>query len=61
MASVREALATSMTLEQCWTISEIWYAGRLDLDYERPPVDYFQRLLRGAGLVGEAWSLLPPS
>jgi len=50
-----------MTLEQCWTISEIWYAGRLDLDYERPPVDYFQRLLRGAGLVGEAWSLLPPS
>jgi hypothetical protein len=60
MKSVRETLATSMTLDQCWTISETWYAGRLDVDYQRPPLDHFQRLLREAGLVGEAWSLSPP-
>jgi len=61
MASAGETLATSMTLDQCWIISETWYAGRLDTDHQRPPLDHFQRLLGGAGLVGDAWSLTPPS
>ena len=61
MTSVGETLATLMTLDQCWAISETWYAGRLDPDYQRPPIDHFKRLLQGAGLVGEAWSLSPPS
>ena len=54
-----EAMAASMTLDQCWSISETWYEGRLDVDYERPPADHFQALLRGAGLVGDTWSLSP--
>jgi hypothetical protein len=61
MGSAGETLVTSMTLDQCWAISETWYAGRLDLDYQRPPLDHFQRLLREARLVGDAWSLSPPS
>ena len=61
MSSAGETLATSMTLDQCWAISETWYAGRLDLNYQRPPLDHFQRVLGGAGLVGDAWSLSPPN
>jgi hypothetical protein len=57
--SAGEPMAASMTLDQCWSISETWYEGRLDLDFERPPVDHFQALLRDAGLVGDAWSLSP--
>jgi hypothetical protein len=49
-----------MTLDQCWSLSETWYAGRLDLGYERPAMEHFQRLLREAGLVGDGWSLTPP-
>ena len=60
MMSFGEALAASMALDQCWTLSETWYEGRLDVDYERPPLEHFQRLLGHAGLVGEAWSLAPP-
>ena len=48
-----------MTLDQCWSISETWYEGRLDVDYERPPVAHFQALLGAAGLAGDAWSLSP--
>ena len=52
-----------MTVEQCWAVSEHWYAGRLDLGYARPAPTHFQALLRGVGLAGEAWSLTgaPPS
>jgi hypothetical protein len=60
MTSIGEALAASMTLDQCWALSETWYEGRLDLDYLRPPLEHFQQLLSRAGLVGEAWSLSPP-
>jgi hypothetical protein len=56
-----ESLVACMTLDQCWTLSETWYAGRLDRHYQRPPLDSFQELLRRAGLVGEAWSLTGPS
>jgi len=60
MSSAGKALATSMTLDQCWHISETWYSGRLDLGYQRPPLDHFQRVLGRAGLIGDAWSLSPP-
>jgi hypothetical protein len=46
-----------MTLDQCWSLSRTWYAGRLDLDYRRPGVEHFQALLGAAGLVGDAWAL----
>jgi len=49
MTSAGETLATSMTLDQCWAISETWYAGRLGLDYQRPPLDYFSDFYRGLG------------
>ena len=55
-----ESLAGCMTLDQCWTLSETWYAGRLDRHYQRPRLDSFQELLREVGLVGEAWSLTGP-
>lgn len=61
MASAGEELAGVMRLDQCWGLCERWYAGRLELDYRRPPGDHFQRLLREAGLAGEAWSLTPPA
>lgn len=50
-----------MTLDQCWRLSATWYAGRLDAGYERPPAEHFQRLLRGVGLAGDAWSLAAPA
>jgi len=50
-----------MTLDQCWALSERWYEGRLDLDSQRPAAAHYQALLSGAGLTGEAWSLIPPS
>jgi hypothetical protein len=49
-----------MTLDQCWRLSETWYAGRLAREYDRPAREHFQRLLAAAGLVGDAWSLTPP-
>ncbi|HTP24189.1 MAG TPA: hypothetical protein VMK12_00835 [Anaeromyxobacteraceae bacterium] len=49
-----------MTLNQCWALSETWYAGRFDIGYQRPLLDHFQRLLQGVGLVGDAWALSPP-
>jgi hypothetical protein len=52
-----ESLAGFMTLDQCWTLSDGWYAGRLDRHYQRPPLDRFQELLNRAGLVGEGWLL----
>ena len=47
MMSAGDTLAASMTLDQCWAICKTWYARRLDLDYQRPPLDDFQRLLGG--------------
>jgi len=49
-----------MTLDQCWALSENWYAGRLGANYERPPAAHFQALLGAVGLTGDAWSLAPP-
>jgi hypothetical protein len=60
MSKAREDMASSMTLDQCWALSASWYAGRLDIGYQRPPLDHFQRLLHGVGLVGDVWSLSPP-
>lgn len=60
MTEAKASLAGVMTLDQCWAISETWYEGRLDLDYERPPLAHFQGLLRGVGLVGDTWALEPP-
>jgi hypothetical protein len=61
MADAGRSLAGVMTLDQCWQVSETWYAGRLDLGYQRPALDSFQSLLRGAGLTGDAWSLTVPA
>jgi hypothetical protein len=61
MTKAGTALVGVMTLDQCWAISETWYAGRLDLGYQRPPVEHYQSLLAGVGLVGNAWSLTPPA
>jgi hypothetical protein len=55
-----EPMAAFMTLDQCWRLSRNWYEGRLDVEYERRPVDHFQALLGAAGLTGDAWSLSPP-
>jgi len=60
MAQAGEKLPAFMTLSQCWALSETWYRGRLDIGYQRPPLDHFQRLLQQAGLVGDAWALSPP-
>ena len=60
MTEAKASLAGVMTLDQCWAISETWYEGRLDLDYERPPLEHFQGLLRRVGLVGHTWALAPP-
>jgi hypothetical protein len=60
MSSAGETFAASMTLDQCWIISETWYAGRLDVDYRRPAIDHLQSLLRRAGLGGDVWSLVRP-
>jgi hypothetical protein len=60
MSETGEDMASSMTLDQCWALSATWYAGRLELGYQRPPADHFQRLLHGVGLVGDAWALSLP-
>jgi hypothetical protein len=54
-------MAAFMTLDQCWTLSRTWYEGRLDLDFERRPLERSQALLGAVGLTGEVWSLSPPS
>ena len=56
-----EPVAAFMTLDQCWRLSRTWYEGRLDLDYERRPLDQSQALLGAMGLTGDAWSLSPPA
>lgn len=48
-----------MTLDQCWAVSATWYAGRLDLDWQRPPVQRYQALLREHGLVDPFWEIVP--
>jgi hypothetical protein len=53
-------MAAFMTLDQCWALSRTWYEGRLDLDFERRPLERSQALLGAVGLTGEAWSLTPP-
>ena len=61
MTETGTSLAGVMTLDQCWALSETWYEGRLDLDYQRPPHEHFQGLLRSVGLEGDTWSLTPRS
>ncbi len=61
MTEAGTSLAGVMTLDQCWSVSATWYAGRLGADYQRPPLEHFQSLLHGEGLLGDAWSLTPPS
>jgi|GraSoi2013_100cm_1033763.scaffolds.fasta_scaffold199513_1 hypothetical protein len=61
MTEAGRSLAGVMSLDQCWQVSETWYAGRLDLGYQRPALDDFQSLLRRAGLAGDAWSLRAPA
>jgi len=57
MTEAGTSLAGMMTLDQCWSVSETWYAGRLAMNYQRMPLEHFQSLLREVGLVGDAWSL----
>ena len=57
MTEAGTSLAGVMTLDQCWAVSATWYAGRLGMNYQRPPLEHFQSLLHGEGLVGDAWSL----
>jgi len=54
-------MAAFMTLDQCWRLSRTWYEGRLDLGYQRRPVDQSQALLGAVGLTGDAWSLSSPA
>lgn len=49
-----------MTVDQCWTLGRTWYEGRLELGYERRPVERSQALLGEVGLTGDVWSLQPP-
>jgi hypothetical protein len=55
-----ETIAAFMTVQQCWRLSRTWYEGRLELGYQRRPVERSQALLGEAGLTGEEWSLVPP-
>jgi hypothetical protein len=50
----------TMSLGQCWTLAQEWYAGRLEPDWRRLSRDEAQASLDGAGLRGPFWDLMAP-
>ena len=48
----------TMTLEQCWRLSQLWYPGRLAPDWQRRNAAETQAVFAAVGLTGAFW-LLP--
>jgi hypothetical protein len=46
-------------IEQVWRLAQPWYADRLDHEWTPRTADTMERLLTGAGLTGEFWSVAP--
>jgi hypothetical protein len=49
----------SMTLEQCWHLSQLWYPPRLQADWQRKNAQETEAVFAQVGLSGEFWRLNP--
>ena len=47
----------TMSLERCWRLARRWYAGRLELDWRRPPPERMRAIFAEVGLTGPFWEL----
>ena len=52
------ARGATMTVEQCWRLSQLWYPGRLALNWHQRDAAEKQALFAEVGLTGPFW-LLP--
>ena len=46
-----------MPIQKCWELARRWYAGRLEIDWQRPDQAQIQQLFAELGLEGEFWDL----
>ena len=46
-----------MTIPVCWELSQAWYTGRLDRNWQRPDQKETQRLFEHISLTGNFWNL----
>jgi hypothetical protein len=49
-----------VTLAQLWTLSQRWYATRLDATARRPSPDEMRAIFTEIGLEGPFWDPVPP-
>ena len=52
------ARGATLTVEQCWRLSQLWYPGRLAPNWHRRDAAEKQALFAEVGLTGPFW-LLP--
>jgi len=52
------ARGATMTVEQCWRLSQLWYPGRLAPNWHQRDAAEKQALFAEVGLTGAFW-LLP--
>lgn len=57
------ARGATMTLEQCWSIAEAWYAHKLDPGWRRHTPEEAAAVFAAAGLTTPFWRLpgAPPA
>ena len=46
-----------MSAHQCWRLARLWYRGRLDLDWKRPPPEELEGIFHEVGLMEPFWAL----
>jgi hypothetical protein len=47
----------TLSLEQLWTLSQVWYGNRLDENFHGCSMEQAMELFREAGLSGEFWNI----
>lgn len=45
-----------LTLQQVWSLSRLWYRGRMSPDYQGRTAQQAEAIFRQAGLTGPFWS-----
>ena len=51
------ARGATMTLDQCWRLSQLWYPGRLEADWRRRNAAETEAVFAAVGLTGPFWLL----
>ena len=46
-----------MSVETCWRLSQLWYADRMQVDWQAKSAATIKRIFDSVGLIEDFWSL----